>query len=66
MNLLVLDDLMTSDGEPKQNSKLFTAEGHHENLTVIFIVQNVFNHGREMWTITLNAHYLILYKNPRN
>ena len=65
-NLVVLDDLMTSAGESKQISKLFTQEAHHKNLTVIFIVQNVFYHGREMRTISLNAHYLVLYKNPRD
>ena len=65
-NLVLLDDLMTSAGESKQISKLFTQEAHHKNLTVIFIVQNVFYHGREMRTISLNTHYLVLYKNPRD
>ena len=65
-NLVVLDDLMTSAGESKQISKLFTLEAHHKNLTVIFIVQNVFYHGREMRTISINAHYLVLYKSPRD
>ena len=69
-NLLVLDDLMTSAGESKQISKLFTQEAHHKNLTVIFIVHNLFYQGREMSTICnaiiLNAHYLVLYKNPRD
>ena len=64
-SLVVLDDLMTRAGESKQISKLFTQEANHKNLTVIFIVQNVFYHGREMRTISINAHYLVLYKNPR-
>ena len=34
-------------------------------MTVVFIVQNVFYHRREIRTICLNAHYLVLYKNPR-
>ena len=65
-NLVVLDDLLTSAGESKQISKLFIQDAHHKNLTVIFIVQNVFYHGREMRTISLNAHYLVLTKNPRD
>ena len=65
-NLVVIDDLMTSAGDSKQISKLFTQEAHHRNLTVIFIVQNLFYQGREMRTISLNAHYLVLYKNPRD
>ena len=65
-NLVVLDDLMTNGGDSKQISALFTQESHHRNLTVIFIIQNLFYHGKEMRTITLNAHYLVLYKNPRD
>ena len=56
---------MTRAGESKQILKLFTQHADHNNLTVIFIVQNVFYHGREMRTISINAHYLVLYKNPR-
>ena len=65
-NLVVLDDLITSAGESKQISKLFTQPAHSRNLSVIFIVQNVSYHGRDMRTISLNAHYLDLYKNPRD
>ena len=56
---------MSSAGDSKQIAKLFTQEIHHQNLTVIFLVQNLFYHGRERRTISLNAHYIILYKNPR-
>ena len=50
-NLVVLDDLMTSVGESKQISKIFTPKAHHRNLTVNFIVQNLFSHWREMRTV---------------
>ena len=63
-NLVVLADLMTSAGESKQISKLFTQEAHWKNFSVIFIVQNLFCHGRERKSISLNVHYLLLYKNP--
>jgi hypothetical protein len=65
-NLVVIDDLMSSAGESKSISKLFTQESHHKNLTVFFLVQNLFYQGKEMRTISLNAHYLVLYKNPRD
>ena len=65
-NLVVLDDLMATAGDSKRIAKLFTQEAHHRNLTVIFIIQNLFNQGKEMRTISLNAHYLVLYKNPRD
>ncbi|KAF0145351.1 MAG: hypothetical protein FD143_3365 [Ignavibacteria bacterium] len=65
-NLVIIDDLMSSAGDSKQISKLFTQESHHKNLTVVFLVQNLFYHGKEMRNISLNAHYLVLYKNPRD
>ena len=65
-NLVVLDYLMSSASSSKQVSQIFTQEAHHRNLTVIFIVQNVFYRGNEMRTISLNSHYMVLYKYPRD
>ena len=65
-NLVIIDDLMASAGDSKQISKLFTQDSHHKNLTVVFLVQNLFYHGKEMRNISLNAHYLVVYKNPRD
>ena len=65
-NLVIIDDLMSSAGDSKRISHLFTQESHHKNLTVMFLVQNLFYQGKEMRNISLNAHYLILYKNPRD
>ena len=63
---MVIDDLMTSAGNSKQISKLFSQDTYNKNLIVIVIVQNLLNQGREMMTNRFNAHYLVLYKNPRN
>ena len=65
-NLVVIDDLMTRAGDSKRVSALFTQESHHRNLTVIFIVQNLFYQGREMRNISLNGQYFVIYKNPRD
>ena len=65
-NLVVIDDLMGQAAESKKITELFTQESHHRNLTVILIVQNLFYRGKEMRTISLNAHYFVLYKNPRD
>ena len=65
-NLIILDDLMRGGGKSKLLASMFTEESHHKNLTVIFIVQNIFNQGKEMRNISLNAHFLVLYKNPRD
>ena len=55
-NLVVPDHLMTSAEDSKRISKLFTQEAHQKNLTVIFIVQNLFYQALELRTISLNAH----------
>jgi hypothetical protein len=66
-NMLVLDDQMDSENM-KGNTlcKFFTQGSHHRNLTVLYIVQNLFNQDKSMRTVSLNSHYLVLFKNPRD
>ena len=45
---------------------LFTRGSHHRNLRVIYIVQNIFHQGKGRRRISLNSHYLVLFKNPRD
>src|SRR5690348_14956905 len=47
-------------------ANLFTKGSHHLNISVLFIVQNVFHKGKEMRTVNLNTHYYFLLKNPRD
>ena len=65
-NLIVLDDLMAQSGKDKRISDLFTKGSHHRNLSIIYIVQNIFRQGKEMRNISLNAHYIVLFKSPRD
>ena len=65
-NLLILDDLMDEAGDANEVSELFTKGSHHRNLSVILIVQNLFHQGKKMRTMSLNSHYLVLFKNPRD
>lgn len=64
--ILVIDDLMTQLSNNANLADLFTKGSHHYNLSVIFLVQNVFHQGRRMRDISLNSHYIILMKNPRD
>lgn len=64
--LIVIDDLMSELGNDPQLTKLFTKFSHHKSLSIIFVVQNIFHKGKEMREISLNAHYLILFKNRRD
>jgi len=69
-NLVVLDDQMENRDMHRNGgsglAKFFTQGSHHRNLTIIYIVQNLFHQSRAMRTISLNSHYLVLFKNPRD
>ena len=63
---VVLDDLMQSCIKDSRITKLFTQGSHHRNLSVLFVTQNLYTQGKESRNIALNAHYLVLFKNPRD
>lgn len=65
-NLVILDDLMTQCHSDERLTRLFSVGSHHRNLSVIFIIHNLFHYGKEMRTVSLNSHYIILFKNPRD
>ena len=62
--LLVIDDLMNETDESVAN--LFTKGSHHRNVSVVFLVQNLFHKNKHVRTISLNTHYIVLFKNPRD
>ena len=62
--LVIIDDLMHETNE--KVTKLFTKGSHHGNLSVIYLVQNLFGKNKELRTISLNTHYMIVFKNPRD
>ena len=64
--LIVLDDLMVDVAKNFDVSNLFTVGSHHKNISVICLLQNLFYHGKESRTLSLNSHYLVLFKNPRD
>ena len=45
---------------------LFTRGSHLHNLSVIYIVQNLFHQGKGSRSTSLNSHHLVLFKNPRD
>jgi len=63
-NLIVIDDLLNEFDKNKDLENLFIKKSHHLNISVIFSVQNLFH--KTIRTISLNAHYIILMKNPRD
>ena len=65
-NLIVIDDQMIEAGKDNRIVNLFTKRSHHRNLSVIYIMQNLFHQGKGNRSISLNSHYLVLFKNPRD
>ena len=61
---LILDDLMDEVMRKPDANDLFTKRSHHRNLSVIFLVQNLFH--KNIRTISINCHYTFLAKNPRD
>ena len=64
--LLVLDDLMAEGGNDKRVLDLFTKHSHHQNVTVLYLCQDMFPPGKYAKSISRNAHYIIAFKNPRD
>ena len=65
-NLIVFNDQMIDTSRNNRIVNLFTRGSHHRNLRVIYIVQNIFHQGKGRPRISLNSHYLVLFKNPRD
>ena len=60
--LIIIDDFM--DQLNTSVNDIFTKYSHHRDVSVMFVTQNIFHKkGR---TCSLNAHYLVLFKNPRD
>jgi len=62
--LLILDDLMSESGDDVE--KIFTKFSHHRNISIMYLSQNLFYKSKQNRTMSLNAHYLVIFKNPRD
>ena len=64
--ILILDDLMNEGSSDKNVLDLFTKHSHHQQITVIYLCQDLFPTGKFAKTISRNAHYIVAFKNPRD
>ena len=62
--LMVLDDLMAESGDDVE--RIFTKFSHHRNISIMYLSQNLFYKSKQNRTMSLNAHYLVIFKNPRD
>ena len=63
---IVIDDLAFEALNNSQVELLFTRGCHHRNATTILITQNLFHKSKFARTVTLNANYIVLFKNIRD
>lgn len=66
ITLIVIDDLMDEIEDDVNIANLFTRGSHHDNVSVIILTQNLFPKGKVSRTISINAQYFVLFKNPRD
>ena len=64
--LIIIDDLMRDSSSSGVIVNLFTKGSHHNNLSVIFITQNIFHQGKGQRDISLNAQYIVIFRNLRD
>ena len=52
-----------------KKKQMTLARAHNRDtvpLSVIFILQNIFHRGKELRDMSLNCHYLVMFKSPRD
>lgn len=62
--LVVIDDQMNDVND--QVVDWFTRGCHHDNISLIFITQNLFFPDKRFRTASLNTQYLLIFRNPRD
>ena len=65
-SICVLDDLLSESEASKEVTNMCTRVAHHKPCFFIFISQNLFPAGKEARTRSLNTHYYVIFKNPRD
>ncbi len=64
--LIIIDDLMDEIASDRTLASIYTRGSHHKNISVVTIVQNLFPKGRQFRNISLNCHYIIVFKSARD
>ena len=64
--IVVFDDLMDASMGNQNMMNMFTERSHHQNISVILMMQNLFHQGPKSRSIQLNTQYMVLFKNARD
>ena len=65
-SMVVLDDMMSQCSKDQRVADLFTRGSHHNGISVLYLTQNLFPPGKLSRTISLNSHYVLVFRNPRD
>lgn len=63
-SVVVIDD--RSQSMTAELIEVFTVLSHHLNFVVLLLTQNIFNRNPVFREMSLNATYVVLFKNPRD
>ena len=61
--ICIIDDFMTQIN--KDMIEIFSVVSHHSGVTVFFLTQSIFPRNYLFRDLSINAHYIIVHKNPR-
>ena len=64
--IFIFDDLMKDTANNNDIANLWTEGSHHRNLSVVNLMQNLYEKGTSSRTMNLNNQYMVLFKNPRD
>ena len=62
--LIIIDDMI--EDVNRDILSLFVKGSHHLRRSCILVLQNLYHSNPNMRTISLNSHYIVLFKQPRD
>ena len=65
-SLCIFNDVMNEVSSNATTSKLFTRGRSHSGCFLVIMLQNIFPKGSQSRTISINAQYQVLFRNPRD
>lgn len=65
-DLVIFDDLLDQTCNSASMRNVFTGTAHHLPCFLVALTQNMFFKGKELRTMSLNAMYFVIMKNPRD
>jgi ABC-type iron transport system FetAB ATPase subunit len=62
--IFILDDLESKASASQDILDIFTSKCHHENVSIVLVLQNLYNKGSRRIGFLRNCHYLVLFQSP--